>query len=142
MRVHGDDLLLPCYDGNGMFLSMGNVMGEARVSLLLIDFKIPRHLRAHELASLNEAVPMLGAAIVMPIRPMQIFVNCPRYVHRYRRDNSSRYVPDAQGNAPVAEWRRLEFLQEDLPKADRESVAAVGSITQDEYDAKVMKGEG
>lgn len=25
VRVHADDLLLPCYNGNGMFLSVGNV---------------------------------------------------------------------------------------------------------------------
>lgn len=42
------------------------------------------------------------------------FLNCPRYIHHYRREHSSRYVPDAQGAAPVAEWKRLEFLQEDL----------------------------
>lgn len=30
VRVDDDDLLLPCYDGNGMFLSMGNVMEAPR----------------------------------------------------------------------------------------------------------------
>ena len=80
--------------------------------------------------------------MVMRIRPTQIFLNCPRYVHRYRREDSSRYVPDAQGNAPVAEWKRLESLQEDLPHADRECVAVVGTITQSEYDAKVSTGDG
>lgn len=30
VRVHADDLLLPCYDGNGMFLSVGNVTGGPR----------------------------------------------------------------------------------------------------------------
>ena len=140
--LQGDDLLLPCYDGNGMFLSMGNVMGEVRVGLLFIDFETPRRLRVHGVARLEETVPIPGADIVMRIRPTQIFLNCPRYVHRYRRDASSRYVPDALGNAPVAEWKRLDFLQEDLPQPDRENVAAVGTITQDEYDLRIMNGEG
>ena len=39
-RIDGDDLLLPCYDGNGMFLSMGNVTGEPRVGLLFIDVQM------------------------------------------------------------------------------------------------------
>jgi hypothetical protein len=142
VRVDDDDLLLPCYDGNGMFLSMGNVMGEARVGLLFIDFETPRRLRVHGVARLDETMPAPGAAIVMRIRPTQVFLNCPRYVHRYRREDSSRYVPDAQGNAPVAEWKRLEFLQEDLPPADHKSVAAIGTVTQSEYDAKVSKGNG
>lgn len=142
VRIDGDDLLLPCYDGNGMFLSMGNVTEEARVGLLFIDFQTPRRLRVHGVARLDETVPVPGAAMVMRIRPTQIFLNCPRYVHRYRREDSSRYVPDAQGNAPVAEWKRLAFLQEDLPRADRESVVAVGTINQSEYDAKIDRGDG
>ncbi|MFJ7437306.1 pyridoxamine 5'-phosphate oxidase family protein [Methylorubrum thiocyanatum] len=141
VRIDGDDLL-PCYDGNGMFLSMGNVTGEAHVGLFFIDFETPRRLRVHGIARLNETVPVPGAAMVMRISPTQIFLNCPRYVHRYRREDSSRYVPDARGNAPVAEWKRLAFLQEDLLQADRESVAAVGTITQSEYDAKVGTGDG
>lgn len=142
VRIDGDDLLLPCYDGNGMFLSMGNIMGEARVGLLFIDFETPRRLRVHGLASLDETVPVPGSATIMRIRPTQIFLNCPRYVHRYRRDVGSRYVPDAQGRAPLAAWKRLDFLQRDLLQADRERVAAVGTLTQDEYDAKVMNNEG
>jgi hypothetical protein len=117
-------------------------MGEARVGLLFIDFETPRRLRVHGVARLDETMPAPGAAIVMRIRPTQVFLNCPRYVHRYRREDSSRYVPDAQGNAPVAEWKRLEFLQEDLPPADHKSVAAIGTVTQSEYDAKVSKGNG
>src|SRR4051812_34522362 len=96
VRIDGDDLLLPCYDGNGMFLSMGNVAGEARVGLPFIDFETPPRLRVHGRARLKEveagAIP--GAAVVMRIRPMQIFVNCPRYIHRYQRQRISRYVPD------------------------------------------------
>lgn len=73
VRIDGDDLLLPCYDGNGMFLSMGNVMEEARVGLLFIDFETPRPLRVHGLPPLDEAVPIPGAVIVMRISPTQVF---------------------------------------------------------------------
>ncbi|UYW33186.1 pyridoxamine 5'-phosphate oxidase family protein [Methylorubrum extorquens] len=73
VRIDGDDLLLPCYDGNGMFLSMGNVMEEARVGLLFIDFETPRRLRVHGLARLDEAVPIPGAVIVMRLSPAQVF---------------------------------------------------------------------
>src|SRR5690606_24707922 len=35
-------LVFPCYDGNGMFLSMGNVAGAGLVGLLFIDFTNPK----------------------------------------------------------------------------------------------------
>nr|WP_321182156.1 hypothetical protein [Methylobacterium sp. Leaf122] len=56
-----------------MFLSMGNVMEEALVGLLFIDFETPRRLRVHGLAHLDEAVPIPGAVIVMRLSPAQVF---------------------------------------------------------------------
>ena len=38
LRVVDGAILMPCYDGNGMYLSMGNVEDDPRVGLLFIDF--------------------------------------------------------------------------------------------------------
>lgn len=42
----------------------------------------------------------------------------------------------------MAAWKRLAFLDEDLLPADRERVAAVGTLAQDEYNANVMNNKG
>lgn len=39
------ELVFPIYDGNGMFLSLGNIASTAQVGLLFIDFESPRRLR-------------------------------------------------------------------------------------------------
>ena len=42
MRVVDEQTLaFPSYDGNGMFLSLGNVARNPRVGLLFIDFERP-----------------------------------------------------------------------------------------------------
>src|SRR3954470_25024931 len=46
VRVVDDrTLAFPCYDGNGMFLSMGNVAAHSAVGLLFIDFARQRRMR-------------------------------------------------------------------------------------------------
>src|SRR5690349_18091268 len=46
-------LAFPNYDGNGMYLSMGNVDATQRVGLLFIDFEHPRRLRVEGTAELR-----------------------------------------------------------------------------------------
>ncbi len=43
--VDAKTLVLPIYDGNGMFLSLGNIGTNAQVGLLFIDFETPHRLR-------------------------------------------------------------------------------------------------
>ncbi|MEM8902633.1 MAG: pyridoxamine 5'-phosphate oxidase family protein, partial [Actinomycetota bacterium] len=44
-------LVFPCYDGNGMFLSMGNIAETAKIGLLFIDFETPHRVRVQATAS-------------------------------------------------------------------------------------------
>ena len=37
-------IVFPSYDGNGMFLSMGNIAGDGRIGLLFMDFDRPHRL--------------------------------------------------------------------------------------------------
>ncbi|CAN5891979.1 hypothetical protein BH24GEM1_BH24GEM1_13550 [soil metagenome] len=70
------------------------------------------------------------------------FVNCSLYVHRYQRVKSSRYVPREHRHTPYAEWKRIDLVQEALPPGDAgRTVTAGGTITLDEYRAKLAAGE-
>jgi hypothetical protein len=139
-------LAFPSYDGNGMFLSMGNIRATARVGLLFIDFETPHRLRIQGTAAVREADPLLaaypGADLVVRVAVSQVFVNCSRYVHRYQRVKASRYVPRAGCETPFAEWKRIDVVQEALPPRDAGKTAkAGGTITIEEYEAKRHAGE-
>lgn len=139
-------IAFPCYDGNGMFLSMGNIRTTARVGLLFIDFETPHRLRVQGTASANDQDPLLaayaGADLVVRVVVSRIFVNCSRYVHKYERVKTSRYVPRAHCETPFAEWKRIDLVQEALPPRDAGKTAtAGGTITLGEYETKLAAGE-
>lgn len=139
-------LAFPSYDGNGMFLSLGNLRATALVGLLFIDFEHPHRLRVQGTASVDERDPLLarypGADAVVRVAVSEIFVNCSRYVHSYRRVASSRYVPRAGCQTPYAEWKRIDVVQPALPPRDVGKTArAGGTITEADYEAKLARGE-
>lgn len=41
IRIADNVLTFPCYDGNGMFYSMGNLAVAPKVGMLFIDFEKP-----------------------------------------------------------------------------------------------------
>jgi hypothetical protein len=64
--VHATDartLVFPNYDGNGMFLSMGNVLANPHVGMLFIDFVSarPSRLRVNGVASIDAEDPLLAS---------------------------------------------------------------------------------
>jgi predicted pyridoxine 5'-phosphate oxidase superfamily flavin-nucleotide-binding protein len=139
-------IAFPSYDGNGMFLSMGNIRGVGRVGLLFIDFETPHRLRVQGAASVADNDPLLpvypGADLVVRVAVSRIFVNCTRYVHKYERVKASRYVPRAHCETPFAEWKRIDLVQDSLPPRDAGKTAkAGGTITVEEYESKRAAGE-
>lgn len=139
-------LAFPAYDGNGMFLSLGNIAETAKIGLLFIDFETPNRLRVQATASVRTDDPLLadypGAIAVVRARIDSAFVNCARYIHPHERKATSRYVPDAQGKQPVATWKRIDGLQEHLPGSDQAKVKeAGGTITETQYGAALAKGD-
>ena len=54
-------LCIPDYDGNGMYRSWGNVIVNAHVGLLFIDFDRPNRLRVNGMASIAEDDELLGS---------------------------------------------------------------------------------
>jgi len=123
-------LAFPNYDGNGMYLSMGNIAGRAEVGMLFIDFTNPARLRVQGTASVAHDDPLLGdypgAELIVRVAVRQVWTNCPRYIHPHQPAAVSHNVPQATGTAPLAAWKRLEVMQDALPARDRERVAAAG----------------
>lgn len=139
-------LAFPSYDGNGMFLSMGNINGNDKVGLLFIDFETPHRVRIHGTASIDQEDSLLqefpGAELVVRVKITEVFVNCPRYIHKYQRVEASKYAPQPDFKKPLLpQWKRIDDIQDVLPERDKEVAAQLGTITAEAYGERVMKGE-
>ncbi|HEV8535541.1 MAG TPA: pyridoxamine 5'-phosphate oxidase family protein [Candidatus Limnocylindria bacterium] len=51
-------IAFPNYDGNGMYLSMGDLLANPSVGLLFIDFEHGRRMRLNGIASVDDADPL------------------------------------------------------------------------------------
>jgi uncharacterized protein len=117
-------IAFPNYDGNGMYLSMGNLAVNPHVGLLFVDFTAqrPARLRLNGVASVDADDPLVasypGAQLVVRVRATQVFPNCPRYIHRMALVERSRFVPDAHGEQPVPDWKRTSWACDVLPADD------------------------
>lgn len=115
-------LAFPSYDGNGMFLSLGNLVETAKVGILFIDFENPNRLRVNGLASVSLDDPLVGtwpgAILVVRVRVTEVYPNCPRYIHRLQKVEHSLFVPQAGVRAPVPDWKRSEWACDYLPEQD------------------------
>jgi len=115
-------LAFPSYDGNGMYLSGGNLRVNPHVGLLFVDFagRPPRRLRVNGTASIDPADPLigryLGAQLVIRVGVREVFPNCPRYIHRMALVERSRYVPRAGAEPPVPAWKRADWARDVLPR--------------------------
>ena len=115
-------IAFPVCDGNGMFLSVGNVLVNPNVGLLFVSFTEPKRLRLNGLASIDEADPLLaeypGAQLIVRVEAREVFPNCPRYIHRYELAERSRFVPRPGTEPPVPDWKRREWARDVLPDGD------------------------
>lgn len=131
-------LVFPSYDGNGMFLSMGNISANPKMGMLFIDFETPQRVRVHGEAKVDVNSHLLsefpGAELIVTINITEAFVNCPRYIHKYQRISTSKYAPKKDCVAPLAQWKRIDNLQESLPERDKHLAQTLGgTITTEEY---------
>ncbi|HVL99862.1 MAG TPA: pyridoxamine 5'-phosphate oxidase family protein [Egibacteraceae bacterium] len=114
-------LALPSYDGNGMFLSIGNVLANPAVGLLFVDFAGGGRLRVQGRAAVEEG-PLLrswtGAQLALRVTVTAVFPNCNRYVHRLVPAERSPYVPRRGHQPPVPGWKRAAWAHDALPAAD------------------------
>jgi len=114
----------PNYDGNGMYLSMGNVLKNPSVGLLFIDFENQHRMRLNGVAAIDEHDPLMAeypeAQFIVRVRAQQVFPNCPRYIHRYQLVERSTYVPRSGCETPVPDWKAgiAQQVPELLPAND------------------------
>lgn len=115
-------LAFPNYDGNGRYLTMGNLRVNPMVGMLFIDFENPGRVRVQGEASIDEDDELMenypGAQFVVRVRAAEVFRNCPRYIHRYEYQGTSEYVPDHGYTPPIPDWKYLPELNPYLPLDD------------------------
>jgi uncharacterized protein len=114
----------PNYDGNGMYLSVGNALENPHVGMLFIDFTAqrPSRLRLNGIASVDESDALMagypGAQFVVRVRATQVFPNCPRYIHRMALLERSRFVPREHERTLIPDWKRTDWACDVLPAGD------------------------
>ena len=115
-------LVFPCYDGNGMYLSMGNVAATQQVGMLFIDLTSPKRLRVNGTARIEPpefVTPAYAEAqFVVVVSVRQAFPNCPRYIHKYALVERSQFVPHADQPTPVPGWKQMDWARDVLPQRD------------------------
>jgi uncharacterized protein len=120
--VDNSTLMFPNYDGNGMYLSMGNTRENPHVGLLFIDFENQKRLRVNGTAAIAPAAvadpPYTEAQFIVRVRVRQVFPNCPRYIHKMQRIEPSKFVPRPAVRTPVPGWKRMDWACDVLPVGD------------------------
>lgn len=144
--IDNKTLAFPLYDGNGMFYSAGNIAGTRKVGLLFMDFERPNRLRVQGDATVSERDPLMAsfreALMVVRVAVTEVWPNCPRYVHRMQKVQASRYVPRADCQTPLAGWKRIDMLQDDLPAKDHGRAGKEGgTISIENWFGKVTTGD-
>jgi predicted pyridoxine 5'-phosphate oxidase superfamily flavin-nucleotide-binding protein len=115
-------IAFPSYDGNGMYLSLGNMEVNPQVGLLFIDFANQSRIRLNGVASIDPDDVLLPsypeAQLIVRVRATEVFPNCPRYIHKMELVERSRFVPHQACLTPVPDWKRYEWAADVLPEND------------------------
>ena len=115
-------LAFPNYDGNGMYLSMGNLMETQGIGMLFIDFEAQRRMRVDGTAHLAMADPLLDrypeAQFMVRVEAGRVYPNCPRYIHKYQLMERSAFVPRDKRKTPIPAWKQAPWAADVLPAHD------------------------
>jgi len=118
--VDTKSIAFPGYDGNGMFLTAGNIASREDVGLLFIDFENPMRIRLHGTATVCSNDPLLDeyaeAQFIVRVKVRNMFVNCPRYIHKYKKLDTSKFVPRQGCTTPTPEWKTSDEFEGVLPR--------------------------
>jgi len=115
-------IAFPIYDGNGMYLTAGNLLATKKVGLLFIDLEGRKRMRLNGEASVADDDPLLAeypeAQLIVRVRATEVFPNCPRYIHEYKLVARSRFVPRSECETPVPQWKHNDWASDVLPEDD------------------------
>ncbi|HZV61727.1 MAG TPA: pyridoxamine 5'-phosphate oxidase family protein [Methylophilaceae bacterium] len=138
-------LVFPSYDGNGMYMSMGNVAENHEVGMLFISFEKPHRIRVQGKANVSRTDPLMvefpGAELLVRVTLSEMWQNCPRYIHRHQKLATSRYIPKADCEVPLAGWKQVDIVQDVLLPADAEKARKEGVIPVEDWMEKVKTGD-
>jgi uncharacterized protein len=123
VRITGDStLVFPWYDGNGMFMSAGNITQHRNVGMLFIDFENQWRMRVNGTAEVVYEDELLadypGAQFLVRVTAENIFPNCPRYIHKMQLVERSVFVPKAECETPEPDWK--DHFADVLPRDQQE----------------------
>ena len=115
-----DRVVFPDYDGNGMFLSLGNVEINPHVGLLFLGIgPKPARLRVNGAARVLRDDPQMaqwpGAQLLVEVSPRDIFPNCPRYIPELELKAPSPYVPQADAPPLEPAWKSFSIFSDVVP---------------------------
>ena len=119
-----DDMTIafPNYDGNGMYLSMGNVLKTKQVGMLFIDFENRWRMRLNGEATIDASDPLMAdypeAQFIVRVKAREVFPNCPRYIHQMKLVQRSKFVPKSACETPVPSWKKGDWAADALPADD------------------------
>lgn len=124
IRVTGPaELEFPDYDGNSMYLSLGNILQSPAIGMLFVPFdgrslrlRLRGRARLVEDAARLAAIP--GARRLVRVAVTDIFPNCPRYIPDLASGTPSPYLPAADGTALAPEWKGRDYIRPILPQDD------------------------
>ena len=123
---------------------MGNISAHPEIGCLFIAFDRPFRLRLQGRAEVLKNGPLMGlfkeAELVVRVAVTDVWMNCPRYIHRYKKVQASRYVPRGDTETPLCEWKRIDAIQDVLRPREIAAVEKAGQITIDEWMSHVMTG--
>lgn len=143
--VDSTTLVFPSYDGNGMFLSMGNISTNPQVGLLFISFETPSRLRVQGTASISQDPDLLAqykeADFVVTVKLSEFWQNCPRYIPKYEKVRDSRYVPRTDCETPLAGWKQLDLVQDVISESDANEAKQLGIINIEEWVGKIKSAD-
>jgi hypothetical protein len=108
-----------------MYLSLGSIADSGEVGLLFIDFAGQSRMRLNGTATIHYDDPLLAeypeAQAIVKVEAREVFTNCPRYIHKMELVERSGFVPKADCETPIADWKRAFVERGDaavLPRDD------------------------
>ena len=140
-----NEFCFPNYDGNGMFLTLGNILETKKVGILVISFEKPFRIRVEGTASIsrseNDLSKFPGAIAVIEVNITRVWENCPRYIHRVDSMSISKSIPTSNNSNINAEWKRISLLQDVLPAEVVRKNLKMGTIDAEEWKKRVHNGD-
>ena len=122
--VNETTLRFPCYDGNGMWLSIGNITDTSKVGMLFINMVEPHRIRLQGQARLLRDAHILkqwkDVALAVEVSITKTWFNCPRYIHPMAKLGDSGHVPSEDRETEPAQWKSLEAVADVLPPQPHE----------------------